>query len=91
MPEPTHPHEPARAVDAADTDAHGAAGPTSPRCAAPPRRWRERLATEEGASTAEYAIVVMASVALAAVLVMVAQSDAVKSAIENLMIDAFSY
>ena len=54
-------------------------------------RLRARLADDEGASTAEYAIVVMASVALAAVLVAVAQSGAVQSAIEDLMISAFNY
>lgn len=45
---------------------------------------------EEGAETAEYAIVIMAAVALAGVLVMVVQSDAVSSIIEDLVVSAFS-
>lgn len=45
---------------------------------------------EEGAETAEYAIVIMAAVALAGVLVMVVQSDAVSSIIEDLVVGAFS-
>lgn len=44
---------------------------------------------EEGAETAEYAIVIMAAVALAGVLVMVVQSDAVSSIIEDLVVSAF--
>lgn len=44
---------------------------------------------EDGAETAEYAIVIMAAVALAGVLVMVVQSDAVASIIEDLVVSAF--
>jgi Flp pilus assembly pilin Flp len=49
----------------------------------------ELLRDEEGAATAEYAIVIMAAVALAGVLVAVVQSDAVRQIIEDLVINAF--
>nr|WP_225752109.1 DUF4244 domain-containing protein [Pseudoclavibacter sp. Marseille-Q3772] len=49
------------------------------------RFWQE----EDGAETAEYAIVIMAAVALAGVLVAVVQSDAVRQVIEDLVTDAF--
>lgn len=48
-----------------------------------------RLADERGASTAEYAIVVTAAVALASVLVVVAQSEPVRQIIEELLLSAF--
>ncbi|WP_201521171.1 DUF4244 domain-containing protein [Gulosibacter hominis] len=44
---------------------------------------------EDGAATAEYAIVITAAVALASVLVLVAQSESVKQIIEDLLIGAF--
>lgn len=56
----------------------------------PERRWWQRLLhDDEGAATAEYAIVIMAAVALAGVLVAVVQSDAVRQIIEDLVINAF--
>ncbi|MDJ1372371.1 DUF4244 domain-containing protein [Gulosibacter molinativorax] len=45
---------------------------------------------DEGAETAEYAIVIMAAVALAGVLVVVVQSGAVSSIIEDLVVGAFT-
>ncbi|UQN14499.1 DUF4244 domain-containing protein [Gulosibacter sp. ACHW.36C] len=56
----------------------------------PDRNWLQRLLRDErGAATAEYAIVIMAAVALAGVLVAVVQSDAVRQIIEDLVISAF--
>lgn len=56
----------------------------------PDRNWLQRLLRDEqGAATAEYAIVIMAAVALAGVLVAVVQSDAVRQIIEDLVIGAF--
>lgn len=49
------------------------------------RWWRD----ERGAETAEYAIVIMAAVALAGVLVAVVQSDAIRQVIEDLVTTAF--
>ena len=58
-----------------------------------PQRLRLRLQRlqyeEDGAATAEYAIVITAAVALASVLVLVAQSEPVKQIIEDLLIGAF--
>lgn len=53
------------------------------------RLLRRIFADDEGAATAEYAIVIMAAVALAGVLVAVVQSDGVRQIIENLVISAF--
>lgn len=51
----------------------------------------ERLRRDDrGAETAEYAIVIMAAVALAGVLVAVVQSDGIRQVIENLVTDAFN-
>ncbi|MFD2675506.1 DUF4244 domain-containing protein [Gulosibacter bifidus] len=47
------------------------------------------LRDDRGAETAEYAIVIMAAVALAGVLVAVVQSDAVRQIIEDLVTSAF--
>ncbi|SJM69382.1 DUF4244 domain-containing protein [Gulosibacter sp. 10] len=44
---------------------------------------------EEGAETAEYAMVIMAAVALAGVLIAVVQSGAVSGIIEDLVVSAF--
>lgn len=56
----------------------------------PERNLLQRLLHDErGAATAEYAIVIMAAVALAGVLVAVVQSDAVRQIIEDLVINAF--
>ncbi len=56
----------------------------------PDRSWLQRLLHDDrGAATAEYAIVIMAAVALAGVLVAVVQSDAVRQIIEDLVINAF--
>lgn len=50
-----------------------------------------RLRREDrGAETAEYAIVIMAAVALAGVLVAVVQSDGIRQVIEDLVTDAFN-
>ncbi|NLT25247.1 MAG: DUF4244 domain-containing protein [Microbacteriaceae bacterium] len=53
-------------------------------------RLAARLADDDGAATAEYAIVIMAGVALATVLLLVVQSGAVQGIIENLVLDAFT-
>lgn len=45
---------------------------------------------DEGAATAEYAIVIMAAVALGSVLLLVMQSGAVQSIIEDLVVGAFT-
>lgn len=74
----------ARPAPAAGTDAADAA-PAPLRL----RRVLRHLHDERGAATAEYAIVIMAAVALASVLVMVVQSDAVRQIIENLVLNAF--
>lgn len=51
----------------------------------------ERLRRDDrGAETAEYAIVIMAAVALAGVLVAVVQSDGIRQVIEDLVTDAFN-
>lgn len=57
----------------------------------PKTKWFKRLLRDErGAATAEYAIVIMAAVALAGVLVAVVQSEGVRNIIENLVLSAFS-
>lgn len=54
------------------------------------RRSLSVLADEEGAATAEYAIVIMAAVALAGVLVAIMRSGEVQSMLLNLVQQAFS-
>ena len=51
---------------------------------------RRRLRADDGAATAEYAIVIMAGVALATVLLLVVQSGAVQGIIEDLVVNAFT-
>lgn len=89
---PVHRARSAASPDAAPADAVPPARPAG----APHRpgdvRWGRalrRLRSDRGAATAEYAIVIMAAVALASVLVMVVQSDAVRQIIENLVLNAF--
>ena len=64
--------------------------PTATPTAARVMRRLQRLQREEdGAATAEYAIVITAAVALASVLVLVAQSEPVRQIIEDLLLGAF--
>ena len=53
-------------------------------------RIRRALSRDDGAATAEYALVIMAGVALAGVLLLVVQSDAVHQIIESLVLEAFT-
>jgi Flp pilus assembly pilin Flp len=52
---------------------------------------RRRLRGDEGAATAEYAIVIMAAVAFAGLLVVIMQSGEVREILTNLVRDALSY
>ncbi|WP_454044941.1 DUF4244 domain-containing protein [Corynebacterium sp. Marseille-Q2516] len=51
---------------------------------------RERLDTDSGLSTIEYAMGTLAAAALAAVLYAVVNSSAVSSAIQNIITDALN-
>lgn len=61
----------------------------SAKCTSYAYALKERLRSQQGAATAEYAIVVMAAIALAGVLLLVVKSGGVKSVIEGLVINAF--
>ncbi|MEF3323401.1 DUF4244 domain-containing protein [Gulosibacter sp. GYB002] len=67
----------------------GNAENTTPAVARLLRPLQRLQCEEDGAATAEYAIVITAAVALASVLVLVAQSEPVKQIIEDLLIGAF--
>lgn len=54
-------------------------------------RLRRRLSDDTGAATAEYAIATMASVAFAGLLVVIMQSDEVRSMLEELVRQALTY
>lgn len=54
-------------------------------------RLRRRLSDDTGAATAEYAIATMASVAFAGLLVIIMQSDEVRSMLEELVRQALTY
>lgn len=54
-------------------------------------RIRRRLATETGASTAEYAIVTMAAVAFAGLLVAILRSDEVRGILFDLVQRALTF
>ena len=54
------------------------------------RRLRTRLADDTGASTAEYAITVLAACGFAALLVVILKSDAVRSALTGIITSALS-
>ena len=55
-----------------------------------PRRLRDRLRSDDGAATAEYAITIMAAVGFAGLLVVVLKSPAVQSMLTDLVQRALS-
>ena len=70
------------------------AGPTSSRGASPTRRIvsvTQRLArADDGAATAEYAIVIMAAVGFAGLLVTIMRSDEVRGVLSDLVRSALT-
>ncbi|GAB3605316.1 hypothetical protein GCM10027413_07250 [Conyzicola nivalis] len=54
------------------------------------RNWRTRLADEEGAATAEYAIATMAAVGFAGLLVVILRSNEVRGLLLDIIRNALS-
>lgn len=87
------------AADAAPLAHHLAADPLdvapshglSARAAEARRRLLRLLGREEGAATAEYAIATMAAVAFAGLLVVIMQSEEVRTILEDLVRQALTY